>query len=414
MKKITLILMSLFIVLSGCSKKEENDIPDESDNYVEQLNYDGELEAQIFTYGEFFHTDFNFEGLSFTEAFLVIGDTKLKIIKGVNGYTISDQLNKGFFLPSLDEGNYYFHVELVFEGVTKIYSIKDMFNFVFYPIRRNNQYKKILLKDNMLIISKIDQLPVDVYDIVIDPGHGGIDGGANNSYDGLTYLEKDEVLDFSIKLEQALIDNGFKVKLTRYEDEYPGNVTDMFSDGGRIDIIQEASPKLLYSIHLNSHPQMRKGFEVYTTSREGIIAQYVVDQLKTVSEASNTLYHKSSEGIYTRYLSQEDIALWQESLAKRTEEEKYEMFEILLTSKRKVDYYVVVRELGALATDAYEDGRRPDREANERRESIYGIEGVLLELAYIDNEEDFFRFRNNNDQFVEAVMKSIIEYTTEN
>ncbi len=52
-------------------------------------------------------------------------------------------------------------------------------------------------------------------DIVIDPGHGGMDPGANDS-DGL--LEKDITLDVSFRIRDYLIRQGITVTLTREDD----------------------------------------------------------------------------------------------------------------------------------------------------------------------------------------------------
>ena len=51
--------------------------------------------------------------------------------------------------------------------------------------------------------------------IVIDPGHGGIDGGAK-SENGV--IEKDINLSISLKTKAALESKGYKVIMTRSED----------------------------------------------------------------------------------------------------------------------------------------------------------------------------------------------------
>ena len=51
--------------------------------------------------------------------------------------------------------------------------------------------------------------------IVIDPGHGGIDGGAK-SESGV--IEKDINLSISLKTKTALESKGYKVIMTRSED----------------------------------------------------------------------------------------------------------------------------------------------------------------------------------------------------
>ena len=71
-------------------------------------------------------------------------------------------------------------------------------------------------KKNYMNINVEDtKLPKDVYDIVIDPGHGGKDGGAVTTHNGETYAEKDITLDYGKDLKKALEELGLKVKLTR-------------------------------------------------------------------------------------------------------------------------------------------------------------------------------------------------------
>src|SRR5690606_38634704 len=51
--------------------------------------------------------------------------------------------------------------------------------------------------------------------IVVDPGHGGIDGGAGKKGD---VLEKDINLNIALKLKRELLVEGFRVVLTREQD----------------------------------------------------------------------------------------------------------------------------------------------------------------------------------------------------
>ena len=51
--------------------------------------------------------------------------------------------------------------------------------------------------------------------IVIDPGHGGIDGGTNVG----DLLEKNINLDIGLKLKKELKKEGYKVIMTREKDE---------------------------------------------------------------------------------------------------------------------------------------------------------------------------------------------------
>jgi len=91
--------------------------------------------------------------------------------------------------------------------------------------------------------------------IVIDPGHGGIDGGT--SKDGV--LEKDINLDIAKRLKVYLEQKGYKVILTRDMDK---SLDSLSNDGGsrhlrdlkaRANIINNSNAQLFLSIHGNCH-----------------------------------------------------------------------------------------------------------------------------------------------------------------
>lgn len=91
--------------------------------------------------------------------------------------------------------------------------------------------------------------------IVIDPGHGGIDGGT--SHEGV--LEKNINLDISNKLKFHLELRGYKVVLTRQEDisldkfSSSGNSRHQRDLNARVSIINNSNAQLFLSIHGNCH-----------------------------------------------------------------------------------------------------------------------------------------------------------------
>lgn len=109
--------------------------------------------------------------------------------------------------------------------------------------------------------------------IVIDPGHGGKDGGAR-SLNGV--LEKDVVLSFSKELAHALTASGaFEVTLTRTDDRF-------VRLGERVRIAREIEADLFVSIHADSLPDDRRvrGAAVYTISERAsdAMAASIADQ----------------------------------------------------------------------------------------------------------------------------------------
>lgn len=132
--------------------------------------------------------------------------------------------------------------------------------------------------------------------VVLDPGHGGIDGGAESS-SGLA--EKDINLYIALELQTLLEKQGVKVIMTRTEDI--GLYTD---DGGsairtlktqdihkRKEIIDNSEADLVVSIHLNSFSQDEsvKGAQVFypsegdvdLTSRSKMAAEIIQDELNS-------------------------------------------------------------------------------------------------------------------------------------
>lgn len=110
-------------------------------------------------------------------------------------------------------------------------------------------------------------LPLSGKIIIIDPGHGGPDGGAV----GGEILEKDIALNVSLKTRDYLQEQGALVLLTREDDR------DLASDGTkgysrrkaedlrqRVEYINDSNADFFVSIHLNAIPSPRwSGAQVF-------------------------------------------------------------------------------------------------------------------------------------------------------
>ncbi|MGO4890154.1 N-acetylmuramoyl-L-alanine amidase CwlD [Anaerobacillus sp. MEB173] len=101
-------------------------------------------------------------------------------------------------------------------------------------------------------------LPLSGKVIILDPGHGGPDGGAV-SKNGL--LEKDVALDITLKLRDYLQESGALVLMTREEDQ---DLADPDLKGirkrkiqdlkRRVQLVNEAGGDMFVSVHLNAIP----------------------------------------------------------------------------------------------------------------------------------------------------------------
>jgi N-acetylmuramoyl-L-alanine amidase len=92
--------------------------------------------------------------------------------------------------------------------------------------------------------------------IIIDPGHGGRDGGARGSFS----TEAQICLEIGLKLGKAIEQNfpGIKVLYTRTTDIIPGNKPD--KNQGlryRADFANQSGADLFISIHCNAAPKIR-------------------------------------------------------------------------------------------------------------------------------------------------------------
>ena len=117
-----------------------------------------------------------------------------------------------------------------------------------------------------LNLTKTSSLDNDKIIVVLDAGHGGVDGGVNGVLTGV----KESELNLKVvkKIERYLISAGFKVVLTRSSDAGLYGVAtknrkkkDMQK---RKEIIENANPTLVVSIHMNKYSlQSRRGAQVF-------------------------------------------------------------------------------------------------------------------------------------------------------
>lgn len=136
--------------------------------------------------------------------------------------------------------------------------------------------------------------------IVIDPGHGGIDGGTGDK-EGL--LEKDINLDVSLKLKKELLVEGLKVIMTREKDQSLEEFSNINSSRYRRDlnarktIINENDPLIFVSIHVNSSKKSgARGVKIYyyPTSFEG-------------KELAESICESININVYEKYLKDDTL-----------------------------------------------------------------------------------------------------------
>ena len=102
--------------------------------------------------------------------------------------------------------------------------------------------------------------------IVVDAGHGGIDGGVSGTQTGVK--ESDLNLAIGMRLKDALEEIGFEVTMTRKtEGGLYGTPAKGFKKRDmqrRKEIIEETKPALVLSVHQNFYPsQSTRGAQVF-------------------------------------------------------------------------------------------------------------------------------------------------------
>lgn len=140
--------------------------------------------------------------------------------------------------------------------------------------------------------------------ILIDPGHGGFDGGAKSK---AGTIEKDINLSISLKLKENLETKGYKVFLTREVDEALGDNGKTIKEKKRIDLKKRRDMKkevncdVFISIHQNMFPQAKCfGAQVWHGSNDisKKLADNIQESLKEVVNDNNKRVSKPAGDSY--------------------------------------------------------------------------------------------------------------------
>ncbi|MDU1314047.1 MAG: N-acetylmuramoyl-L-alanine amidase CwlD [Clostridium septicum] len=158
--------------------------------------------------------------------------------------------------------------------------------------------KKISL---LLVIALLISIPININAeannkekvILIDPGHGGFDGGAQ-SKSGT--IEKDINLSISLKLKENLEKKGYKVEITRSDDnglnEKGATIREKKREDlkRRCELKKETNCDIFVSIHQNMFPQSKcYGAQVWYSSNDisKRLANSIQDSLKETVKDNN-------------------------------------------------------------------------------------------------------------------------------
>ena len=331
-------------------------------------------------------------------------------------FSTTEKINEGLDLESLDINNYYILLKITFSNSdVKYYSLKNASeykNLTYYTITKNQTNNKIDISfkqtENLpymnLIVEKIDSLPDNVYDIAIDPGHGGKDKGAKSG----DYTEAELVLKCGLNLKAKLENLGFKVFISRdgTESQNEDTANNMYDENGRINILNNSHAKILLSLHLNETNYSKKtgGVEVYAPCNCNLnfaskIAESIVNTANT--HYSEFKIFKVQDGVYVRNFNNADILAFNS----RAKKNGYEPYNITTSTP----YLYIIRETGGISTGAFVDGRNTSYGKNNYYNSNVGIESYQIELGYMKIEENLNNVVNNYDKYMDGIVNAIQE-----
>jgi len=236
----------------------------------------------------------------------------------------------------------------------------------------------------------------NVYDVVIDPAHGGKDPGAAgvNGKKEIDYL-----LPLAQKIKSALEADGVKVALTRESDT---ENLEIYGDGGRIDKACSVQAKYMLSLHMNDSGKDMEGLEIYASPNIDItFAEMMNDKIRAATNIgdSNNV-GKIGHNIYVKALSQADV----DSMIADNTAAGLKPYEPVVGSS----YHYIIRETGGIVTGAFRDGRNPQEKYNRYCDDNTCLETYILQLGYITSWNDQWIMDENMDKYASAIADSII------
>lgn len=352
-------------------------------------------------------------------------DLPFSVSKGKDRLTFrtTGKIDEGLCLDTLPKGTYVALLETEDkEGNQQTLALQDATGskdqreepIEYYTLTHGRSHRKVTTdfsevsggKSTLVFQVSRSRLPDNVYDIVVDPGHGGKDPGAQSG----GHNEADIVLDQAKVLKSVLEQAGYKVLLTRDGSEDPevNLAYTAYDKDGRVNLAGASKAKLSFSIHLNHSPNnSQKGVQIYRSKKAGdALAGRLAEELVNGTGLTySTMAGKSVPGVYTRTFSATDL---REERAKA----KSKGFPFY-NATTATDYYFMIREFGGLATGAYVDGRNPDYGVNEYRNSNQGVEGLLCELGFMTNAQDLTVLLDNQRGLAKRMTAALDRYVAD-
>ncbi len=430
--KIVILILMVIGICYGISITFKKTLPDklqkEAENNIFNMIQTKTAEVtNFYTYGRSFNisgklgnvSKDNFEsvklvvtdGLEFEKSYSLsyrFNENNLEFFSG-------DSINTAIIIDELeDDFEYYVLLRLKLNNSVnaKYYSFRNLSeheNIEYYTVTKDGINRKAIVdfsnrnhdnKEYSLLtlgMTREENLPEEVYDIVIDAGHGGKDVGEKSG----TFTEAGITLEYANLLKQSLEEKGYKVKLTRDDNNSESfTSTNMYSENGRISIACKSKAKLMISFHVNNGAKNLSGFEIYSPSKSDLkFAEMMANKIKEYSNInfSNNKSFKKSDGVYVRNFTNNVIKEYENTANKKG----YEPYNLTT----ETPYLYTIREVGGIATEAYVDGRNTAYDKNEYYNSNQGIECYQIELGYIKTDLEIIK--NEKENYIRAITEVI-------
>lgn len=379
--------------------------------------------SEYYVYGNHLNMKGNLSitDMSYKDIMLVLEgeeEKEIKILASSDGnsidFSISEYINDGLYLDDMALGKYCLFLKLIYENeenadkpIVKYYALNNETEYsdtTYYTLSKYGN--KILVNfDNeyqTMAFNVTKNSDKNIYDVTIDPGHGGMDGGGSTSQ----YREAELTMEISKKVREYLEENNIKVKMTHEDGELGRNdLLDEYGEHGRAVIPNEVKSKYTISIHVNKNASSNvNGFEIYTAANINYdFAKSIAEELvqnSGIGYSTNRLY-KIFNGIYTRNFTDSEVA----NSLEEYNQKNYKPYNI----STKANYYYMIRETGGYITGAYVDDSNSEHiSPNPFYNSNIGNESYLLELGYISNASDIKMITENVDGIAKAIANALV------
>jgi N-acetylmuramoyl-L-alanine amidase len=259
--------------------------------------------------------------------------------------------------------------------------------------------------------------------IVIDPGHGGADGGARGSLSN----EKDIALAVSLKLEQMLHDEmpDVEIIMTRRTDVFNSVIQ-------KANIANQARGDLFVCIHVNDVPPIYHKevtghhTETYYTGKGSKKKKHT----KTVTDYNHWTTPNPAKGTETyiygvgktdakKEALSENMDLYMDSVsAKELKDfDPNDPTKMMISTIKTQQYFQRSANLALTIEDEFQKVGRISRQAQQRQKGIWVLQAVampavLIETGFISNpdEETYLNSDDGQREICEVIIRSLKRY----